>query len=355
MPSFKEGNYQKVLFYILSAGVLKPSHYITLEFIMLQSFIESLPPEVLGTLNDLNLDIKSADCNTKINQLLKNSVLVGGKRLRPLLTFIIGHLLEVDSQKLIPYARAVELVHAASLSHDDVIDNATTRRGVPSINIQGDNKMAVLAGDFLLADVIVDLCQSGRLELVQEMAKVIQALAEGEWIQHDASKNKQYSREVIEEIAIKKTASVMSYCCVAPAMIKNLPDGLVEIARDFGCNLGIAFQLIDDTLDFSGHSNKDMLLDLDNGIVNSVVYEWLENNHELKKRFEGGGDLREIFTTDHLDASIQTVRKKALSHLERSREALDVLIKESHISAEHAEQAKKPLLSILSFLANREI
>ncbi|MDH5582112.1 MAG: polyprenyl synthetase family protein [Bdellovibrionales bacterium] len=322
---------------------------------MLQTFIESLPPEVLSTLSDLNLDIKSPDCNAKINQLLKNSVLVGGKRLRPLLTFIMGHLLEIDSKKLIPYARSVELVHAASLSHDDVIDNATTRRGVPSINIQGDNKMAVLAGDFLLADVIVDLCQNGKLELVQEMAQVIQALAEGEWIQHEASKNKAYSREIIEEIAIKKTASVMSYCCVAPSILKNLPAGVIEVAREFGSNLGIAFQLIDDTLDFSNHSNKDMLLDLDNGVVNSVVFEWLEHNPILKKRFEDGGDLREIFTTDHLDESIQKVRAKALSHLERAKEALSVLISESEISAEHAEEAKKPLLNILSFLANREI
>ncbi len=322
---------------------------------MLNSFLDSLPAEVISVLGNLDLNISSPDCNKKINQLLKNSVLVGGKRLRPMLTFIFGQLLEVDSKRLIPYARAVELVHAASLSHDDVIDNATTRRGVPSINIQGDNKMAVLAGDYLLSDVIVDLCQKGNLSLVQEMAMVIQALSEGEWIQHEATKNKNYNREIIEEISIKKTASVMSYCCVAPAILKGLAPNAVELAREFGKNLGIAFQLIDDTLDFSGNSKKDMLLDLDNGIVNSVVFEWMELNPELKKRFQEGGDLREIFTSDHLDQAISIVRERALAHIQKSKDALDILINEAGISDEHATKSKVPLLNILSFLANREL
>src|SRR5690606_31879505 len=123
-------------------------------------------------------------------------VLLGGKRLRPLLTYLCGNFFGVKADALDVYAKAIEMVHAASLSHDDVVDGANTRRGKPSINAESSNKQAVLAGDYLLADVIVELTKQGDLTLVQEMSYVIQALAEGEWIQLDAAASRQYTREL---------------------------------------------------------------------------------------------------------------------------------------------------------------
>ena len=104
---------------------------------MNHSLFESIPKEIVLNVSSMDLSIQSRNCNEQIDELLKKSVLVGGKRLRPLLTHLMGNLFSLSISKVAPYARSVELVHAASLSHDDVIDNATTRRGIPSINIQG--------------------------------------------------------------------------------------------------------------------------------------------------------------------------------------------------------------------------
>lgn len=101
---------------------------------MVKDFLDSLPKEILNRTNDLNLNIQSSNCHEAIDSILNKTVLRGGKRLRPLLTFLMGNLFQVDFDLLTPFARSTELVHAASLSHDDVIDNATQRRGVKSMN-----------------------------------------------------------------------------------------------------------------------------------------------------------------------------------------------------------------------------
>ena len=122
---------------------------------MNKDFLTNIPADVLLKTKSLELDIKSKDCNDRVNKLLKKTVLLGGKRLRPMLTYLFGQLFGHSLKDLEVYARAIECVHAASLSHDDVVDGAETRRGSPSINTLSSNKYAVLAGDYLLADVIV--------------------------------------------------------------------------------------------------------------------------------------------------------------------------------------------------------
>ena len=144
---------------------------------MKSDFFDLLPREVVENAKNIDLKIRSVNAHEAIDAILNKSVLLGGKRLRPLLTYLVGHLFNIESELLKPYARATELVHAASLSNDDVIDNATMRRGNPSINILSSNKKAVLAGDYLLSAVIVDLSMSGHLKLVQEMSLVIKDLS----------------------------------------------------------------------------------------------------------------------------------------------------------------------------------
>ena len=114
------------------------------------SIMDSVPKEIIGQIKNIDLRITSENCNEEINKLLQKTVLFGGKRLRPLLTHLFGNLFGLPVLSVAPYAKAIEMVHAASLSHDDVIDNASQRRGVKSINIEGSNKMAILAGDYLV-------------------------------------------------------------------------------------------------------------------------------------------------------------------------------------------------------------
>ncbi|MEE2742912.1 MAG: polyprenyl synthetase family protein [Bdellovibrionota bacterium] len=325
---------------------------------MIKDFFSSLPQGVLQEIGGLRVEAPSKDCNKEINELLKRTVLLGGKRLRPLLTFLMGDLLNVNSESLRPYARAVELVHAASLSHDDVIDNAEMRRGVPSINILGSNKKAILAGDYLLADVIVDLTARGNLKLVSEMSSVIKDLAEGEWIQLEASQERNYDWNVIETIARKKTSSVMSYCCVAPAILGGHSDEVVELCRDFGINLGLGFQLMDDALDFKTSSEKDLKTDLRNGIVNAVILSWFEKNPNLytlyKQKEQSLESLDEKVAGEDLNNAINDVEALALEKLRKCKRTLQD-IGELLPSSENFRKALPTLETVIDFLAKRTL
>ncbi len=319
---------------------------------MKSSFFKQIPPQILARLKTIDLDVPSQNAHEAMNELLQKSVLFGGKRLRPLLTYLFGEFFEVPLKDLDVYARAIEMVHAASLAHDDVIDEATTRRGKPSINIQASNKKSVLAGDYLLASVIGELCREGRLELVSEMAQVIELLSQGEWLQSDLISSRAYTRENLEEIAHKKTASVMTWCSVAPALVKGSQKEVVGYARQFGHHLGVAFQMIDDTLDFNGDGQKDGLLDLRNGQINSVLFEWLELHPDIKERFQRGEDIVPFFNENGLDQALDKVRTKAKEHMERCRDILEVLNKEIHGPGQDSK--KKPLLFILDSLEARQ-
>ena len=324
---------------------------------MIPKFLTTIPSELLGRVRDLEMVTSSESANRSINQLLQRTVLLGGKRLRPLLTYLCGNFFGVSADRLDVYAKAIEMVHAASLSHDDVVDGASTRRGKPSINAASSNKHAVLAGDYLLADVIVELTKQGNLELVKEMSLVIQALAEGEWIQLDAAQSRKYTRELIEVIAEKKTASVMSWCAVSPALVAELPSAVVGYARDFGYHLGLAFQQMDDTLDFSGNSKKDHLLDLENGVINAVIYEWLELNPDCKELFLKGENVASLWNERNLDQAVSIVEARARDHLDKCLELIEIMAREipTHrsLSTDQIEKAKAPLIEIVHYLGRR--
>ena len=324
---------------------------------MLTDLFESIPEEILSSSQQLDLNIQSKNCSEAINSLLQRTVLLGGKRLRPLLTLLMGSFFGAKNEQILPYAKAIEMVHGASLAHDDVIDLATQRRGAPSINIDASNKKAVLAGDFLLADVIVSLSETGNLELVKQMSYVIQDLALGEWIQADAKENKNYTREIIESIASKKTASVMSWCCFAAAIEQNLSTNIIHYAKELGSNLGLAFQLMDDTLDFSGASQKDYQLDLKNGMLNSVVYEWLELNPDKMKAFKLGEDIYDLVGDNNLSEAVSIIQKNAHAHLNKCKEILILLQEElpqSIQSLECHQRSIKPLNLIIDYMGGRK-
>jgi geranylgeranyl pyrophosphate synthase len=326
---------------------------------MITDFLDSIPNQLLDRSKNLDLKVRSVNAHIAIDNILSLTVLNGGKRLRPLLTYLVANLFKIDLEAVTPFARATELVHAASLSHDDVIDNATLRRGAPSINIIASNKKAILAGDYLLSSVIVDLCSTGHLALVSEMSLVIKDLSEGEWLQLDLIESREYSRELIREIALKKTSSVMSYCTLAPSILAGMPLDIQSVCRNFGISLGLAFQLIDDTLDFSGVSLKDKELDLKNGIVNAVVFELLNTRPDLMERFKSGEDLTGLLESIDMNPFVKLISDEAHNHLENARLALFTL--ETHLGltlykdqAGELESALEHLQLIISYMALRQ-
>ena len=323
---------------------------------VLETFLQEIPAQALGKAQDINLDIPYEKCNQEINDLLGKTVLLGGKRLRPLLTFLMGRFLGVDDERLDVCAQSIEMVHAASLAHDDVVDNATTRRGKDSINTASSNKHAVLAGDYLLASVIMNLCKQEMPILVSEMSQVIMDLAEGEWIQLEAISKKDYSVELIRKIALKKTASVMGWCAVSPAILSNQSEEVISLARDFGKHLGLGFQLMDDTLDFGGASQKDANLDLENGVISAVYFDWLQSHPEKLKSFKEGASFKDVFTGENLESAIESIKAQAHANLDRADEILHELARKvkTEKSFEELERDLKPLSFILRFIGRRD-
>lgn len=321
---------------------------------MVNEFLDALPPSIVERTKNLDLTIRSVNAHQAIDHVLSKSVLSGGKRLRPLLTYLMADLFKIDLDAITPYARATELVHAASLCHDDVIDNATIRRGKPSINILSSNKKAVLAGDYLLSSVIVDLAQAGNLALLEKMSLVIKDLSEGEWLQYDLVSNRDYTKELIGDIAMKKTASVMSYCTESPAVFSNQSATVQEEAKQFGVNLGMAFQLVDDTLDYSESSLKDSALDLSNGILNSVVFELFSKHPYLMKRFKEGSDMSSLLEPTIMQGALNTIKLEAEKYLLQASQNLSNIEAELNSNDPKTKQSIESLQLIVSYLAFRK-
>lgn len=317
---------------------------------MLKNLLSTIPSDVLKELNSLEYDLAEYDQRKDINSLLKKTVLMGGKRLRPMLTLLIGKLAGLNLSEVGLYAKVIEMVHAASLAHDDVVDAATTRRGVPSINALATNKKAVLAGDYLLADVIVRLSGTGRCDIVKEMSQIIQSLAYGEWLQLELIEDRKYTREKIKEVALNKTASVMSWCTMIPVLLKHSDKKLITDAKELGISLGMAFQMMDDTLDFRDSSMKDHFLDIENNIVNSVAYEWLELNPNAMYSFKKGEDLKDLWNDQHLDQALIAVQNEVKNYLERARTLIDSLAK---ALGPEQEQTKKAIMTLVDYMEQR--
>jgi len=208
-------------------------------------------------------------------------------------------------------AEITELIHTASLLHDDVIDHSTSRRGNPSANVEFGNKMAVLAGDFLLGRASVALARLRDAEVTELLATVIANLVEGEFMQlkNTASdeKNPIWTEEALTYYLQKtylKSASLISKSCRASALLGSSDSVTVEAAYSYGKNLGLAFQLVDDMLDYTVSGvelGKPAGADLELGLATApLLFAW-KNNKELGslvgRKFAEQGDVARVCTS----------------------------------------------------------
>lgn len=318
---------------------------------------ELLSP-VKNSIESLDLVLKTNHSVPEIPDLLNRTVLLGGKRLRPALCFLMGQALGVTAERMSPFARAAEFTHSASLAHDDVVDNASTRRSVRTINAVSTAKRAVLAGDLLLARVMVELSQQGDVEIINDLALVVEDLVNGEWLQIDIRGNINTTQDELIEVSKRKTASLMSWCCLVAARVSesNSAD-LRQITSEFGENLGIAFQMIDDVIDFTEAGEKDYAKDLKEGIVNYVICDLLKRKPELKTKTSellGKTEINSFpWTQEDLETSIQNVRDLSQAYLKRAEEKLAEVKKLVPPTTEIAKESYSSLENLLQFLSIR--
>lgn len=173
-----------------------------------------------------------------------------GKLMRPVLMLLIAKLVGKVSVATHHASLAMELLHTASLLHDDVVDKSNERRGMPSVNATFDNKIAVLGGDFILATSLLHSVKTGNLRIIGIVSSLGQTLAEGEILQIENIGSTDFSEDVYYEVVKKKTASLFASCAEAGALSAGGDEKSAQMARQFGEMLGIAFQIKDDIFDY---------------------------------------------------------------------------------------------------------
>jgi octaprenyl-diphosphate synthase len=192
----------------------------------------------------------------------------GGKRLRPALLLLVSKMLRYEGYRDVVYAAVIEFIHTATLVHDDIIDEAAIRRGRTSINYRWGNNLTVLVGDYLYTHSMNLALAEGNLEVLRLLSNVTIRMIEGEILGLEQNGRADLSIDDYFEIVGRKTAALFGACCQIPAYLVDLPESSITALFNYGFNLGVCFQLIDDLLDFTSSTEvlgKPALSDLKEG------------------------------------------------------------------------------------------
>lgn len=211
-----------------------------------------------------------------IDQLLSS----GGKRIRPTLVLLAGGLLDADRERTITLAGAAELLHTATLVHDDLIDGSILRRGFPTLNSQMEDGAAVLIGDYLFARAAHLAAETESVPLIKKFAATLAIIVNGELNQLFGSTTGDLRRDYFDRV-YAKTGSLFELAAESPALIARSDPDTVRIMKEFGSRLGVAFQIVDDILDFTGNTDqvgKPVGGDLRHGLITLPTIYHLETN-----------------------------------------------------------------------------
>jgi len=233
-----------------------------------------------------------------IRQMSDYILVSGGKRIRPVLLLLCAHLSGYEGEERYPLACVIEYLHTATLLHDDVVDGATLRRGQVAANVAWGNDVAVLVGDYLFArcfEIMVDFCDR---RIMQVLAGTTSLMAQGEVVQLTNSGDISLNEERYLAVVRRKTAALFAATCRCGAILGRLSPEKEEALAAFGMDLGVAFQLVDDVLDYVAdqkESGKVLGRDLDEGKMTLPLIHALRRCRDSEKEL-----VREIFSKDVL-------------------------------------------------------
>ncbi|KAK1592628.1 hypothetical protein Q3G72_027901 [Acer saccharum] len=288
---------------------------------------------------------------------------VEGKMIRPMVLMLMATALNVPRHELPTdgvqetlthklrtrhqyIAEVTEMIHVASLIHDDVLDDADTRRGVGSLSIVMGNKLAVLSANFLLSRAFATLVTLKNTEVISLMATSIQNLIAGEIKQMTVTAEQRYSMECYMQKTYYKTASLVSNSCKAIAVVADQTEEVAMLAFEYGKNLGLAFQLIDDILDFTGKSaslGKASLTDIKHGIITAPILFAIEEFPQLSTIVDRGFDNPANIDTvlEYLGKShgIQRTMELAMKHANLAAAAITSLPESNDVDVTKSREA----------------
>jgi geranylgeranyl pyrophosphate synthase len=244
------------------------------------------------------------DAGPVLHEAIRHHLSTGGKRVRPRLTLMAGRLIAGDvPDGLIRFAAVTELVHAASLVHDDTLDDAATRRGITTVSAQWGNHIAVLVGDYLFAQAALLTAGLGSLRLMALLADTIQALVQGELRQMSAAYRIQVSAQNYESRIAGKTASLFVLAAEGGATYAGADEAQAQALRRYAHCMGLAFQIADDVLDYTASDEelgKPAGSDLANGVITLPALYYLEGlsaDAPERRIIEEGGDIGRVVET----------------------------------------------------------
>ncbi len=233
-------------------------------------------------------------------ELLNHSLMGGGKRLRPALVLLSGKFYTYNLVSLLPMAVAVELLHTATLVHDDAIDKSSVRRGRPTINKLWDEETSVLLGDYLFAKTGEFAAATHNLQVTSLWTQTLRIISSGELNQIFNAFNLEQTRQHYLQRISSKTASLLSLAAESGAILSQAPEKAIEALKNYGYYLGIAFQIVDDILDYIGTEQelgKPVGSDLAQGTLTlpaMLVLERYPGNNPIKKAFQDRGGQENI-------------------------------------------------------------
>jgi octaprenyl-diphosphate synthase len=270
-----------------------------------------------------------------IPDLAKHLIDSGGKRLRPLLTLAAAQMGGYHGQQQVKLAAAVEFIHTATLLHDDVVDESSLRRGKVSANIVWGNKPSILVGDFLFSRAFEMMVETHNLTVLDILAHASSIISEGEVMQMKSANNLGVSEDHYLRVVSAKTAALFSAAAEAGAVISCGPGEFADALRDYGQNLGIAFQLVDDALDYSGRQalmGKSVGDDFREGKVTLPVILAAARADEAARKFwkraietgpQGEADLDRAITLVEQTGAIADTMERARGYASLACRALE--------------------------------
>lgn len=210
-----------------------------------------------------------------------------GKQLRPMLVFLTAKMLGETNESTYRGAALVELMHTATLVHDDVVDDSDQRRGFFSLNALWKNKIAVLVGDYLLSRVLLLAVENQEHQLLQIVSTAVREMSEGELLQIEKARRLDITEEIYFEIIRQKTASLIASCCGVGAASVKADEATVQKLRQFGEYLGIAFQIKDDLFDYetSANTGKPSGIDIKEQKMTLPLIYALQHSSKKDKRY----------------------------------------------------------------------
>jgi len=270
-------------------------------------------------------------------------VKAGGKRMRPLLVLLSAKALGSITDAHIRFAAVVEFIHTATLLHDDVVDLSTLRRGMPTANAAFGNAPSVLVGDFIYTRAFQLMVGLNNMPLLAHMAETTNTIAAGEVMQLVAAGNPDTQAEQYQEIIRRKTAALFAAACHGAALLHHADAAIAQALHTYGLNLGIAFQLADDLLDYAGdpeQTGKNVGDDLNEGKITLPLLHAMQAGTPAESRRvaevlrqKDGSAFADIMAIVHKTGGIEATREAALNHQQQATAALAALTDSDSLAA----------------------